>query len=661
MDTQDWRFLGQLPQMYGTDAVFHPSAPVLARFDVQEQFCEVWHIDSGVLAGSGSATDKRYRNAKVVLMGDTSVGKSGLALVLTGHNYEVTESTHGRKVWTFGTWEVDLGDGRREEREILLWDLAGQAGYRLIHQLHLAEVAVAIVVFDARNDVNPLTGVHHWLRALAQARRLEGGGLRPVTRLLVSARADRGGISMSMQRVAEEADGLGFDGYFETSAKEHWGVGALSEAIAASINWERQPEVSHTALFQQVKAYLVQQRRALRMLVTVDDLYAGFIDAAEIDLSAHPRAVFDQCISRVESRGLIRRLSFGDFVLLQPELLDVYASAIVQTARAHPEGLGTVSEGDVINCQLRIAADERIESRALERVLLVATIDELIRHDLVIKEPSESGTDLIFPSEFTRAAPPASCMPAREILFSFEGATQNVYATLVVRLSHSSIFSLTSIWDGGATFQTSTGGECGFEFTDSVQGRAEIALYFWPNAAAGLRYAFEEYVATHLYGRSAAGSVARNRLVICPAFDCRYSIPESLWKRRLSLGDTSMLCPLCEKTRVSIEHDPVDANITGRAAELVAEMERNADESRAKELVRTTVRGRHETGDFDVFLSYRYSDRAEVVDIARSLVSAGVSPWLDTWSVRPGSRGSESWRTRSIEFLASRSLWAQAA
>jgi len=106
-DTVDWAFLCQLPKLSaGTRVEFHPSSPVLARFDIEQQMCDVWHLDAATLAGTDSAMEKRYRNAKVVLMGDSSVGKSGLALVLTGHNYQATESTHGRKVWTFASTEV---------------------------------------------------------------------------------------------------------------------------------------------------------------------------------------------------------------------------------------------------------------------------------------------------------------------------------------------------------------------------------------------------------------------------------------------------------------------------------------------------------------------------------------------------------------------------
>ena len=89
---------------------------------------------------------------KVVLIGDSGVGKSGLGLVLKGEAFRATDSTHNRHVWSLESQEIELGDGRTETRETLLWDLAGQPGYRLIHQLHLNEVAVALVVFDANSD-----------------------------------------------------------------------------------------------------------------------------------------------------------------------------------------------------------------------------------------------------------------------------------------------------------------------------------------------------------------------------------------------------------------------------------------------------------------------------------------------------------------------------
>ncbi|MFL5586724.1 MAG: hypothetical protein ACJ8DI_03570 [Ktedonobacteraceae bacterium] len=66
-----------------------------------------------------------------------------------------------------------------------------------------------------------------------------------------------------------------------------------------------------------------------------DDLYHTFLKVEPAPAGAdNLRPQFETCIGRVESRGLlIRRLSFGNFVLLQPELLDAYASALVNAVK----------------------------------------------------------------------------------------------------------------------------------------------------------------------------------------------------------------------------------------------------------------------------------------------------------------------------------------
>ena len=137
----------------------------LAYLDPTTNTVHVWSIDEEALEGAAISDSIRYRNAKVVLVGDTGTGKSGLGLVLTGQDWKETGSTHGRNVWTFKTEDVKLPGGLREKRETLLWDLAGQPGCRLVHQLHLHEVGVALVVFDAHSDVDPLAGVRYWDRA----------------------------------------------------------------------------------------------------------------------------------------------------------------------------------------------------------------------------------------------------------------------------------------------------------------------------------------------------------------------------------------------------------------------------------------------------------------------------------------------------------------
>ena len=71
-------------------------------------------------AGAAGSQPLEYVNAKVVLLGETGVGKTGLAIVLSGKPYRPTDSTHSHSITLFDVYEKKTTDGRRERRETLL-------------------------------------------------------------------------------------------------------------------------------------------------------------------------------------------------------------------------------------------------------------------------------------------------------------------------------------------------------------------------------------------------------------------------------------------------------------------------------------------------------------------------------------------------------------
>ena len=144
---------------------------------------------------------------------------------------------------------------RGDNREVLLWDLAGQPGYRIVHQLHLEGAALALILFDAKSETAPLAGVQHWARAVRHAHPATAGGL---TTFLVAARADRGGINVSDQRIQKLMADFALDEYFKTSAKEGTNTDLLRSRLLAAIDWARIPEVTSTALFAAVKQFVME-------------------------------------------------------------------------------------------------------------------------------------------------------------------------------------------------------------------------------------------------------------------------------------------------------------------------------------------------------------------------------------------------------------------
>ncbi len=627
-----------LPKEVALDRVprcltFHFSPPRLAAVGEDSAAIRVWDLDLAVLLGARPLLPSvSYRNAKVVLVGDSGVGKTGLGLVLTGQPFAATESTHGRNVWTLDTGDVELREGWTETRETLLWDLAGQPGYRLIHQLHLDEVAAALIVFDARSETDPLAGVHHWDRALRQAQRLRGDSVLPMRKLLVSARADRGGVAVSQERIRSLVRDLGFDAYFETSAREGWGIADLGTALRQCIPWESLPQVSSTRLFQTIKQFLLHEREAGRLLSTADDLYRAFLqsEAAPGEVG-DLREQFDTCIRLVGVHRLIGRLSFGNLVLLQPELLDSYASAMVNAARDEPQGMGCLAEEVALQCRFRMSQDERIEDPEQEKLLLLATVEDLLRHEIALREQGNDGPILVFPSQFIRDYPEYPEPEGKAIVFGFEGPVLNVYTTLCVRLTHSGIYQKKDMWRNAAVYGARVGGECGLYLRHFDDGRGELILFSDGHASEETCFQFEEYVHTHLLRRALPDTITRRRIFTCEG--CRTPILDRVAQWLRERGQTSVNCQVCERPVSLLDREE---RLLAARASAVAAMDRAADSARDQAAAVSVIEGKLKTGDYDVFLCHNSDDRQAVKEIAERLKEQGILPWLDEWDLRPG-------------------------
>jgi serine/threonine protein kinase/GTPase SAR1 family protein len=610
---------------------FHPTTSLMVTFG-GTVVVRLYKIDTTQLyAGASREDGVQYTNAKVVLLGDSGVGKSGLGLVLSRHRFEPTESTHGRLVWTFSRDESRLPDGRREIRETLLWDLAGQPGYRLTHQLHLSEVTVALVVFDAHSETDPLAGISHWVRALRTAQRVRGN-MAGLKMLLVLARIDRGGKRVSRGRIDDIVQKAGFDAYFETSAKEGTNVAELCNAIDDAIDWEQLPKVTSTELFQRIRTFLIAEKQTEQLLTTVEDLYRTFLRTwsswgEEKDLLAE----FVTGTKLLESSGLIRRLNFGNFVLLQPELLDAYASALVNAVRDEPDGLGDILEETVRAGNFFIPTGERIADREQEKLLLIAMVEDLLSYEIALREQGDEGPRLVFPSESTREHPGLPNPENASIVFTFEGPILNIYATLAVRLSHSNLFTRKELWKDAVIYEAMIGGTCGIWLKLIEDGRGELTLFFDRHASQETCFHFEEYVRVHLQRKALAESVQSRRIRRCEVCSC--TISDQIVRMRKGRGLNWCNCPVCDAL-VDLR-DPVE-QLRRTSKSQVPEMDRAADAQRTRATAQSTVQGKQETNDFDVFLCYNPPDRATVIEIGERLKERGILPWLDVWELRPG-------------------------
>jgi GTPase SAR1 family protein len=589
------------------------------------------------------AATRTYANAKVLLLGDSGVGKSGLAMVLAGEAFRATESTHGRRIWRLSaTEEPDAFD---DDREVLVWDLAGQPGYRIVHQLHLGGASLALILFDSRSETAPLAGVRHWARAVRHAHPVTTGGL---TTFLVAARTDRGGITVSTERRQQVMTDFALDDYFETSAMEGTGVELLRSRLLAAIDWGRVPKISSTALFAEAKQFVVEQKSSGNLLTPLDELSRAFqtavpggpellkaemqipdlSDADTLEASAGLTAVFEGCVARLESAGLVKRLKFWDYVLLQPELLDDYASAIVNAARNEPDGLGSILETTVVERDFPLPSTDRMMAARQEQLLVFATLEELIQTELVLREPTEDGMQLVFPSALRRDLPASEAPKGDGVVFRFEGLVENVYATLIVRLTRSERFTRIATWQSAARFAADKG-ECTVFLKGDGEGRAELWIGY-DDVPDYLRLQFERFVHAHLDRRATLGTVTRERQYSCPDDNTAFT-PEQV-KRARDRGRDAIVCPVCEN-RVLLRDD---YQPTPDADQNTAAMDASADVGRNEDAASTVLQGKETVAEFDVFLCHNWRDKPAVRKLAQDLRERGILPWLDENELRPG-------------------------
>jgi small GTP-binding protein len=525
----------------------------------------LWDV-SDLQTDQGTSDAMRYTNAKVLLVGDSGVGKSSLAIRLTSGDFALTASTHG-------AWATQLKlkgttvDG--VEREVWLWDFGGQSDYRLVHQLYFDETALAILVFNPQSD-NPFDALGQWDRDLVRAAK------RPFQKLLVAGRCDRGGLLVSGKAIEEFRDARGFSAFLSTSALTGMGCGELRDAIEQHIRWDAIPWTSSPRLFKRLKDAIVELKDLSLLpdrpiLLRLPELK----QQVQVLLPGEPFTVeeLEAVLGLLSGPGIVWRLSFGDFILLQPERINAYAGALIRTVRSHVDEIGVIREDDVLSANLDFQDMDRLPISE-EQIVLRAMHQTFIDRSMCLREHTDRGTVLVFPSHFRRERPELVDHPAPVVTYSFSGNLEEVYASLVVRLHYTAAFERDQLWRFAADFRTPGKKRAGFKMVNCGEGKGEITVYFERGTPDDTEVTFIRYVHDHLLSRS--HDVVRSRHYVCPS--CGTPVENRLAvQKRLSRGQPDIPCSDCEK-RVPL----VDLIETKFASEEIANRTRQLARDAAK-------------------------------------------------------------------------------
>jgi len=456
----------------------------------------------------------QYTNAKVLLVGESGVGKTGLSKRLASDVWEPSDSTVG--AWAT-QWKLPVASasakattdksGAVVEREIWLWDFGGQADQRLIHQLYMDETALAVLVFDGQKE-DLFEALGQWDRDLTRASRKE------FAKLLVAGRVDAGGLRASRSEVEKFAGERKFRGFLETSAKKNLGCEELKQAILASINWDEIPCRTTEVLFKRLKEEIIRLKDEGRVLMRFNELR----ETLQLRLSGDFKRFADEelraVLTLLAGPGVVWELDFGSWVLLQPERINAYAQAVIRTLQADEHQRGCLMEERVLKGDLIYESSvQKLKDKEEERFVLLAMHQTLIERGLCLRQPTDKGNLLVFPSYYRRERPNPVQFPAVLVNYRFTGFLDEIYATLVVRLHHSDAFKHDHLWRYAADFKTTNGKQVGIKLERRGPGLGNLEVFFDKAVSAGEKMLFSKYIHEHLLQH--ARDVERLRHYVC--------------------------------------------------------------------------------------------------------------------------------------------------
>ena len=407
-------------------------------------YVRVWPIDDL------DPDNHLYTTARVALLGDSGVGKTGLGWRIAHGDFREHPSTHGQQFWV-----VDkLGDTRPDgtQCETVVWDLAGQPDYRLVHALFLDNVDLGLLLFDPANREKPLAGVEYWIKHLNSAtlRHATAGNSRTgdplvstAPTLLVAARSDRGTPTLTDTEIEAFCQRNGIAGYVRTSARNNVGIDELLARIKAAIPWNRLTQTVTTDTFKRVKDHVLRLKEAggsptdvvLPANALSEQLQAT--DPAWRFDDAHMLAV----VRNLANHGyvaLIQRADGEHSVLLASDLLVNLASSVVLEGRRQERGLGLVAEARLLAGEYALPELNGLTTDQ-QRLLLDEAVRLFLSRNLCFRETVNGATCLVFPSLINEKRPAASAGLIDDVSYRVTGEVETVYPALVVQLGYTRV------------------------------------------------------------------------------------------------------------------------------------------------------------------------------------------------------------------------------
>jgi small GTP-binding protein len=469
----------------GRKIAFHPKLPWIAHIKNGRSRSNVAtlllsSLDFDIIKQHAPIPTITYTSAKIVLVGESGAGKTGLGWRIANNSFKEHPSTHGQQFWLVDQLSSERSDGT--QCEAVLWDLAGQPDYRLIHALFLDDVDVAVVLFDPTRSEDPLYGVEYWLKQIS-SRQLRGTVSAPPPIILVAARIDRGTARLTHDEIQSFCTSRGISSFVGTSATTGAGVPQLLDLVRNAIRWDEKPATVTTETFKRIKDHVLRLKESPNVgqsVVSLEELRRQLrAQGLEIEFSKDELLA---AVGHLANHGYVAILktSKGESrILLIPELLNNLAASIVLEARRNLRGLGSLDEKNLFESESKFS--ELADLTDIERsILLDATVVMLLQNNVCFREtdPLNARSYLVFPELINLKKPQLEddVTTVDDVSYTVTGAISNVYASLVVLLGYTDRFTRTNQWRDHARYEFGDGMICGFRLENESEAELNFVL-----------------------------------------------------------------------------------------------------------------------------------------------------------------------------------------
>lgn len=425
----------------------------------------------------------------------------------------------------------------------------------------------------------------------------------------------------------------------ETSALTGRGLSTLIAAMRDAVDWQAKPATVTTSTFKWIKDTVLgfkEQGRHSQVIFTPAEL-ADLLRHAD----PHRRFTEDELLAAAGHLtnhgyvGMLRTSEGESRILLAPELLNNVAASIVLEARRNPKGLGSLEESHVLSGDYALSQLDGL-SAAERDVMLDSAVAMFLQHNVCFREtdPLTSRVYLVFPA-LINLRPPARSdeHPVDEgVAYTVAGSTENVYASLVVLLGYTGVFTRTNQWQNRAQYVFGDGQICGLRLEAERDGELDFVLYFGTDVGEPLRTLFQGLFESFLAKRDV--TVRRFEPVICGK---DHQLNRTVVREQLAEGADEAFCNRCGERLALPGADTLIQLNSEQAADL--DVQRRTVFRRAR--FEQTLFRLHTYISQDAaeqptcFISYAWGDRDQELWVERELAAdlgkAGVTVILDRW------------------------------